>query len=54
MEYRVERRSVEAANQKEASNKGATFVEGRDLVFPIPLYEVTMSEGRIEQNPGWQ
>ncbi len=45
---------VEAANQKEASNKGATFVEGRDLVFPIPLYEVTMSEGRIEQNPGWQ
>lgn len=45
---------IEAANQKEASNKGATFIEARDLVFPIPLYEVTMSEGRIEQNPGWQ
>ena len=45
---------VEAANQKEASDKGRTFVEGRDLVFPIPLYEVTMSEGRIAQNPGWQ
>lgn len=45
---------IEMANQKEASNKGATFVEERDLVFPIPLYEVTMSEGRIAQNPGWQ
>ncbi len=45
---------VELANQKEASDKGATFQETRDLVFPIPLYEVTMSQGRIEQNPGWQ
>lgn len=45
---------AEAANQKEASNKGFSFIEGRDLVFPIPLYEVTMSEGRIAQNPGWQ
>ena len=45
---------VEAANKREPQNKGATFVEGRDLVFPVPLYEVTMSEGRIEQNPGWQ
>lgn len=45
---------IEMANQNEASNKGITFVEGRDLVFPIPLYEVTMSEGRIAQNPGWQ
>lgn len=43
----------EWANQKEASDKGRTFVEGRDLVFPIPLYEVTMSQGAIEQNPGW-
>jgi starch-binding outer membrane protein, SusD/RagB family len=40
-------------NQKEASNKGATFVESRDLIFPIPLYEITMSNGSIEQNPGW-
>ena len=45
---------IEMANQNEASDKGITFIEGRDLVFPIPLYEVTMSEGRIAQNPGWQ
>lgn len=45
---------VELANQREPSDKGVSFVEGRDLVFPIPLYEVTMSEGRIAQNPGWQ
>lgn len=45
---------VELANQNEPSDKGRTFIEGRDLVFPIPLYEVTMSEGRIAQNPGWQ
>lgn len=45
---------LEMANQNESSDKGITFVEGRDLVFPIPLYEVTMSEGRIAQNPGWQ
>lgn len=40
-------------NQGEASNKGATFDINRDMVFPIPLYEVTMSNGSIEQNPGW-
>lgn len=45
---------IEMANQNEASDKGISFVEERDLVFPIPLYEVTMSEGRIAQNPGWQ
>lgn len=45
---------IELANQNEASDKGITFVEGRDLVFPIPLYEISMSEGRIVQNPGWQ
>ena len=45
---------IEAANQNESSDKGLTFQENRDLVFPIPLYEVTMSEGRIQQNPGWQ
>lgn len=46
--------AAEAANQKEASDKGISFNESRDLVFPIPLYEITMSEGRIVQNPGWQ
>lgn len=45
---------IELANQNESSDKGITFQENRDLVFPIPLYEVTMSGGRISQNPGWQ
>ena len=40
-------------NQKEASNKGATFNPDRDLLFPIPLYEITMSNNSIKQNPGW-
>ncbi|MDL2222273.1 RagB/SusD family nutrient uptake outer membrane protein, partial [Parabacteroides sp. OttesenSCG-928-N08] len=40
-------------NQYEASDKGITFNENRDLIFPIPLYEITMSNGSIEQNPGW-
>lgn len=40
-------------NQYEASNKGATFQENRDLLFPIPLYEITISNGAIQQNPGW-
>lgn len=40
-------------NQYEASDKGRTFDESRDLVFPIPLYEITMSNGSIVQNPGW-
>lgn len=40
-------------NQYEPSNKGITFNEARDLLFPIPLYEITMSNGSIIQNPGW-
>jgi hypothetical protein len=40
-------------NQYEPSNKGITFNENRDLLFPIPLYEITMSNGSITQNPGW-
>ncbi|NMA72932.1 MAG: RagB/SusD family nutrient uptake outer membrane protein [Bacteroidales bacterium] len=40
-------------NQGEASDKGVGFNEDRDLVFPIPLYEITMSNGSIVQNPGW-
>ena len=44
---------LEWDNQIEASDKGTTFDENRDLVFPIPLYEITMSNGSIEQNPGW-
>lgn len=40
-------------NQGESSDKGAGFDESRDMVFPIPLYEITMSNGSITQNPGW-
>lgn len=40
-------------NQGEASDKGKGFNVNRDMVFPIPLYEITMSNGSITQNPGW-
>lgn len=43
----------ELENQKENSNKGYYFREDRDLVFPIPHSEITMSEGSIEQNPNY-
>lgn len=45
--------SYEWENQYESSDKGITFNESRDLIFPIPLYEITMSNGSIVQNPGW-
>ena len=47
------RDTLEWENQGEASDKGITFNENRDMVFPIPLYEITMSNGSITQNPGW-
>jgi hypothetical protein len=40
-------------NQKESSDKGINFREDRDLLFPIPLYEIQNSNGKIEQNPNW-
>lgn len=43
----------ELENQKENSNKGVNFKEGRDELFPIPNSEITMSNGSIEQNPGY-
>ena len=43
----------EWGNQKEASDKGKGFDESRDLVFPIPQYEIDASNGAVEQNPGW-
>jgi starch-binding outer membrane protein, SusD/RagB family len=43
----------EISNQKENSNKGINFVNGRDELFPIPVSEVTMSNGSITQNPGY-
>lgn len=45
--------AYEATNQKERSDKGIAFDETRDLLFPIPTTEVTMSNGSIEQNPGY-
>lgn len=47
------RDAMEWDNQGEASDKGKSFREDRDFLFPIPLYEVTMSNGSIEQNPNW-
>lgn len=47
------RDAMEWDNHGEASDKGKSFREDRDLLFPIPLYEVTMSNGSIEQNPNW-
>lgn len=44
---------IEWAQQYESSDKGIGFREDRDMVFPIPLYEITISNGLIEQNPGW-
>ena len=35
------------------SDKGSDFREDRDLLYPIPLYEITMSNNSIKQNPGW-
>lgn len=43
----------ELENQKENSNKGYYFKEGRDELFPIPNTEVTMSNGSIQQTPGY-
>lgn len=43
----------ETTNQIEPSDKGITFTEGRDELFPIPFREVQQSNGVIEQNPGF-
>ena len=43
----------EKSNQNENSNKGYYFTEGRDELFPIPNSEITMSNGSIKQNPGY-
>ncbi len=43
----------EAWNQIEPSDKGVRFQENRDLLYPIPLYEIQHANGAIEQNPGW-
>jgi len=43
----------ESTNQIEPSDKGVRFDENRDLLYPIPLYEIQHSNGAIVQNPGW-
>ncbi|MBD5213304.1 MAG: RagB/SusD family nutrient uptake outer membrane protein [Bacteroidales bacterium] len=43
----------ESWNQIEPSDKGTRFREDRDLLYPIPLYEIQHSNGAIVQNPGW-
>ncbi len=43
----------EKYNQGESSDKGTRFTSPRDLLWPIPLYEVQHSNGAIEQNPGY-
>lgn len=40
-------------NQGETSDKGIRFQPDRDLLYPIPLYEIQHSNGAIKQNPGW-
>ncbi len=40
-------------NQIESSTKGYFFDEKRDLLYPIPNYEIEHSNGAIKQNPGW-
>ena len=43
----------ETTNLKEDQNKGITFDESRDLLFPIPPMEIALSNGSIQQNPGY-
>lgn len=43
----------EISNQKESSDKGANFKEGRDELYPIPNSEIIMSNGSLKQNPGY-
>lgn len=55
MEIKTSSQTViyEWENQKESSDKGISFDESRDLLFPMHLYEISMSNGSITQNPGW-
>ena len=40
-------------NQQENSNEGINFQAPRDLLFAIPNSEITMSNGTIKQNEGY-
>ena len=43
----------EKANQGESSDKGIRFQAPRDLLWPIPVYEIQHTNGSLVQNPGW-
>lgn len=43
----------EAANQVESSTKGIYFTAPRDLLWPIPSYEIEHTNFSLTQNPGW-
>jgi hypothetical protein len=30
------------------------FNPARDYLYPVPLQEITLSDGNVKQNPGWQ
>ncbi|MDE6339675.1 MAG: RagB/SusD family nutrient uptake outer membrane protein [Muribaculaceae bacterium] len=42
----------EWANQGESSDKGIRFQAPRDLLWPIPVYEIQHTNGSLAQNPG--
>ena len=44
---------MKAYSQKYNSIKGKNFVEGKSELLPIPEDQVTLSNGALEQNPGY-
>jgi hypothetical protein len=44
---------MQAYSQKYNSIKGQSFVEGKSELFPVPLDQITISNGTMEQNPGY-
>ena len=55
MKYNMEESTdpYETTNQQENSNEGINFQAPRDLLFAIPNSEITMSNGTIKQNEGY-
>ncbi len=43
----------EKYNQTQSSSKGSRFNPDRDLLYPIPQYEISHSNGAIVQNPNF-
>ncbi len=40
-------------SRQTADGDGSFFVKGKHEYMPIPLYEINLSNGKMEQNPGW-